>query len=43
VDANEITDSLIVSITSVNRMDAKTAGEREYTGISTEDSAALEN
>ncbi|MDR1374989.1 MAG: leucine-rich repeat domain-containing protein, partial [Treponema sp.] len=43
VDANKITDRLTVSIISVNGMDAKTAGERGYMGISTEDLAALEN
>ncbi|MDR1174226.1 MAG: leucine-rich repeat domain-containing protein [Treponema sp.] len=41
VDANKITDSLIVSIVSINGMDAKTAGERGYMGISAEDFAAL--
>jgi hypothetical protein len=34
VDANKITDKLTVSITSVNGMDAKTAGRRGYMGIS---------
>jgi hypothetical protein len=41
VDANKITDRLSVSIVSVNGMDAKTAGERGYLGISTEDLTAL--
>jgi hypothetical protein len=39
VNANKITDRLTVSIVSVNGMDAKTAGERGYMSISTEDSA----
>jgi TolB-like protein len=36
VDANKISDALTVSIVSVNGMDAKTAGERGYIGISPE-------
>jgi hypothetical protein len=43
VDANKITDSLTVSIVSVNGMDAKTSGERGYMSISTEDFAPLED
>jgi TolB-like protein len=41
VDANKISDKLTVSIVSVNGMDAKTAGERGYMSISTEDFTAL--
>jgi hypothetical protein len=43
VDSNKITDTLTVSITGVNDMDAKTAGERGYMSISTEDFAAMED
>jgi hypothetical protein len=42
VDANKITDTLTVSIVSINGMEAKTAGERGYMSVSTEDLAALE-
>jgi TolB-like protein len=42
VDANKISDKLTVSIVSVNGMDAKTAGERGYIGVSAEDFTALE-
>jgi TolB-like protein len=42
VDANKITDKLTVSIVNINGMDAKTAGERGYMGISTVDFAPLE-
>jgi TolB-like protein len=41
VDANKITDTLTVSIVSINGMDAKTAGERGYISISAENLAAL--
>ncbi|MDR0683777.1 MAG: leucine-rich repeat domain-containing protein [Spirochaetaceae bacterium] len=43
VDANKITDKLTVSIVRINGMDAKTAGERGYIGISVEDLAAWGN
>ncbi|MDR1617619.1 MAG: leucine-rich repeat domain-containing protein, partial [Treponema sp.] len=39
--ADKITGKLTVSITGVNGMDAKTAGERGYMSISAEDFAAL--
>jgi hypothetical protein len=42
VDANKITDGLTVSIVSINGIDAKTAGEQGYMGISAEDFAPLE-
>ncbi|MDR1221164.1 MAG: leucine-rich repeat domain-containing protein [Treponema sp.] len=42
VDANKITDTLTVSITGVNGVGTKTAGERGYIGVSTEDFADLE-
>jgi hypothetical protein len=42
VDANKITDTLTVFIVSINGMEAKTAGERGYMSVSTEDLAALE-
>jgi hypothetical protein len=42
VDSNKITDSLTVSIVSINGMDAETAGARGYMSISTEDFSALE-
>jgi hypothetical protein len=42
VDANKITDTLTVSIVSINGMDAKAAGERGYMSISAEDFAAWE-
>ncbi|MDR1618074.1 MAG: hypothetical protein LBS06_03370, partial [Treponema sp.] len=41
VNADKITGKLTVSITGVNGMDAKTAGERGYMSISAEDFAAL--
>jgi hypothetical protein len=43
VDANKITDNLTVSITGINGMDPKTAGERGYMSISTEDFSVLED
>jgi TolB-like protein len=42
VNADKITDKLTVSITSINGMDAKTAGERGYMSISTGDLSPLE-
>jgi TolB-like protein len=41
VDANEITDKLTVVITSVNGMDPKTAGERGYINIYSDDTLSL--
>jgi TolB-like protein len=41
VNANDITDSLRVSITNINGMDAKTAGAKGYIGISAEDFSTL--
>jgi TolB-like protein len=41
VNANEISDTLTVTITSVNGMDAKTAGERGYIGIYSDDTLSL--
>jgi TolB-like protein len=41
VNANKITDSLTVSIVSINGIDAKTAGAQGYMSVSTEDFAAL--
>jgi TolB-like protein len=43
VDANKITDKLTVSIISVNGMDVKTAGERGYMSIFTENFAPLKD
>jgi hypothetical protein len=42
VNANKITDKLTVTITEINGMSPKTAGDRGYIRISTEDFAALE-
>ncbi|MDR0377041.1 MAG: leucine-rich repeat domain-containing protein [Spirochaetaceae bacterium] len=43
VDVNKTSGNLTVSITSVNGIDAKTAGERGYIGIFAGDFAGLEN